>query len=351
MNTNEIIQERSFKEIDLSDHFFDSLKEDYCGFENWFRRKAEEKAFVLYGDKGLQAFLYLKDESDLTPEDINPTLPPKKWLKVGTFKIDAHKTRLGERFIKKITDYAIYGEYDGIYLTIFPKQKSLIGLLNRYGFEKQGQKGEEDVLVKELGVLKDDILKDYPLLRVKDKRKFILSIYPKYHTRLFPDSILKTEKNVRQELIKDVSYTNSIHKIYLCFIPETVYLRPGDLLAIYRTNDGLGPAKYRSVVTSICQVEEIKTRDSFTDVKDFIDYTNSYSIFDPNELNQWYYKPNIVVIRMTYNIALNRRVTRGFLIDEIGISPSLYWGFFQLTDEQFDSILTKGEVDENIIVN
>ncbi|MBR1904902.1 MAG: hypothetical protein IJ819_00370 [Clostridiales bacterium] len=28
-----------FREIDLSDHFFDSLKEDYEDFENWYERK------------------------------------------------------------------------------------------------------------------------------------------------------------------------------------------------------------------------------------------------------------------------------------------------------------------------
>ena len=134
-------------------------------------------------------------------------------------------------------------------------------------------------------------------------------------------------------------------------MPQTAELRHGDLLAIYRTSDGLGPAKYRSVVTSICQVEEIRTKDEFNDVNDFIDYTNSYSIFDPNELRRWFYNPNVVVIRMTYNIALNKRVTRGFLIDEIGISSSLYWGFFQLTDDQFNSILEKGEIDENLIVD
>lgn len=105
---SEIIQTKRFNEIDLSDSFFESLKSDYPGFEDWFRKKDTEEVLVQYADEGLQAFLYLKDESGLTPEGINPPLPAKKWLKVGTFKIDAHRTRLGERFIKKIMDFAIY---------------------------------------------------------------------------------------------------------------------------------------------------------------------------------------------------------------------------------------------------
>jgi len=39
-----------------------------------------------------------------------------------------------------------------------------------------------------------------------------LAVKPKYHSRLFPDSILKTEDST---IAKDISYTNSIHKIYI----------------------------------------------------------------------------------------------------------------------------------------
>lgn len=53
---------------------------------------------------------------------------------------------------------------------------------------------------------------------------------------------------------------------------------------------------------------------------------------------------------MTYNIALTKRVTRGYLLDEVGISPQIYWGFFQLSDAQFNSILSKGEINENLII-
>ena len=53
----------------------------------------------------------------------------------------------------------------------------------------------ELVLIKNMKVLTGDVLKDYPLLTTKDKRKFLLSIYPKYHTKMFPDSILQNEEN------------------------------------------------------------------------------------------------------------------------------------------------------------
>ncbi|RGS46893.1 N-acetyltransferase, partial [Bacteroides xylanisolvens] len=35
-----------------------------------------------------------------------------------------------------------------------------------------------------------------------------------YHTPLFPDSILDNEERDKSFLVRDIAYTNSIHKIY-----------------------------------------------------------------------------------------------------------------------------------------
>ncbi len=345
---------KTFSEIDLNDTFFDSLKEDYEGFEDWYKKKADkqEPVFVQFDEENhLQGFLYLKDETDKIDRGIKPLMVPKKRLKVGTFKVDAHDTRLGERFIKKIMDKGIYEGFQEAYVTIFSKQEPLILLLKKYGFYDYGTKGDEVVLVKDFSTCKGDMLKDYPLIQPDGKRKFLLSIYPTYHTPLFSDSILKNEERRSNELVKDVSFSNSIHKVYICFMPKTANLQKGDLLVIYRTNDHLGPAKYRSVVTSICQVEEVKVKSDFANINEYIDYCKKYSIFGENDLKVWYRKDNVVVIKMIYNIALCKRVTRGMLIDEAKISPYLYWGFFQLTDSQFKYIIDKGEVNENFIVD
>lgn len=350
---NETIIVKSFKDIDLNDPFFDSLKEDYEGFEAWFEKKSnnEAKAYVQYIDKKIQAFLYLKKEIGEELIDVIPTRPACNRMKVGTFKIDAHNTKLGERFVKKIMDAAIYMKADEIYVTIFPKHEGLIRILQRYGFKEEGKKGNELLLVKNMKILTGNILKDYPLIKTNNKRKFLLAIHPKFHTSMFPDSILRNEEGVKYELIKDIAHTNSIHKIYVTSISDTVQLQTGDLIVIYRTNDGVGPARYRSVITSICQIEEVKTNKDFATVEDFINYANYYSIFDTKELIQWYNKRNCVALKMVYNIALTKRVTRAFLLDDLKIPSDQYFGFFQLTDEQFDSILKKGEIDEGIIIN
>lgn len=349
---NEEIELKQFRDIDLNDTFFDSLKEDYPGFDVWFNKKSQEgkKAYVQYSNNQLQAFLHLKFEDEKV-EDVVPNLPHKNHLKVATFKIDAHNTKLGERFVKKIVDEAIYTECDDIYVTIFPKHEGLIRLLSRYGFGLCGKKGEENVYVKNMRALTGDSLKDYPLIKTEGKRKFLLSVKPEYHTKLFPDSILKNEENQRYELIKDVSSTNSIHKIYICFMKGTAELRKGDLVVIYRTKDDKGPAKFRSVATSVCEVEELKQKKDFSNEEEFIKYTNYYSVFSEDELKLWYKKYNVYVIKMTYNIAFPKRVTRSYMIDNLKISYNQYWGFFQLNDDQFQGILDKAEINEGIIIN
>ena len=64
METVTNIEWKNFKDINLNDPFFDSLKQDYQGFETWFYKKASEdaKAFVIETTEIL-GFLYLKIEN------------------------------------------------------------------------------------------------------------------------------------------------------------------------------------------------------------------------------------------------------------------------------------------------
>ena len=110
-----------FKEVNLDDPFFDSLKADYKGFEEWFGRKSDNDAYIQKKNDGsLQAFLYLKIEDEAIT-DVIPNFPEAKRLKVGTFKIEAHNTKLGERFVRMIMYHALYEKVEEIYVTIFEK--------------------------------------------------------------------------------------------------------------------------------------------------------------------------------------------------------------------------------------
>ncbi|EGR2427006.1 TPA: N-acetyltransferase [Vibrio cholerae] len=348
---------QKFSQINLNDPFFSTLKADYVEFPDWFAKKAreDESAYVLYNRHGvIEGFMYLKIEvGEIT--DTNPPLPNATHLKIGTFKFDSAGTRRGERFIKKVFDHAIEYKVDDIYVTIFDKHEYLIILMQRYGFNiiatKETANGNENVLFRKMSSVTGDILHDYPKFETRGNSKYLMSIYPDYHTRMLPDSILNNESH---DLIQDVSHTNSIHKIYLCAMEGTSNFKPGDIIVTYRTTDRQGPARYRSVITSVCVVEEYKNIGEFNTLECFLRYAGSYSVFSTEELTHFYRTKRYPhIIRFTYNTAMTKRVIRGRLIDEVGLSdgPGSYWGVMRLTDQQFHHMLDLGELDASFIIN
>ena len=348
----------SFANINLKDPFFDSLRANYEGFDDWFNNKASSgaKALVYYNDAALLDFLYLKDENEALPLD-GTTLPVKRRLKVGTFKIDRRGTNRGERFMKRILDIAIIHDFTEVYVTMFDDTDELMHLrhfFERYGFVEVGRKSHakgrsESVLLRDMTSHVGDMVKDYPFVDRTQGNKYLLAIKPEYHTKLFPDSILRTE---HYEILQDVSPTNSINKIYICWMKGVDQLKSGDKLIIYRTTDGVGAAKYRSVVTSVCSVLELKTIRDFANIDEFVQYTNRYSIFNETELRKWYHsKPHFVVIKVLYNLAFQKKVIRKELIGQIGLPADAYWGFMPLTETQFNDILNLGNADGRYIIN
>ena len=248
------LQIQQFADIDLKDPFFDSLRASYPEFDEWYHKKEAvgATAYCYYINEELKDFLYLKlEEEELS--DVVPVQPLKKRLKVGTFKVDndnRHTTR-GERFMKKIMDMAIAEDVDEIYVTMFPTEElqGLIRMFEKFGFSHIADKPHEDgnteyVLIKDMRTRVDDFKLDYPFVKKAGAAKYVLSINPEYHTQLFPDSILKNEQ--KYDLIQDVSETNSIYKIYLCWMQGTRELKAGDKLIIYRTTDDKGKAYYGS---------------------------------------------------------------------------------------------------------
>ena len=352
-----VIKECTFREIDLNDPFFDSLKASYREFSDWFERKADERAYVSYAPNAkLQAFLYLKLERGPI-SDINPPLNTASCLKVGTFKIDAHGTRLGERFVKIIVDTVLRQNLRIAYITIFPEHEPLIRILETYGFRKQGTKngpnGTEDVYVKDMQFLTGNPELDYPVVNTQGKNKWLMAIYPKFHTNLFPDSILKTE---HPSSIQDTSHTNSIHKVYVGGYRGFPQVTPQDCLIIYRCveRNSLKPAWFTSVATSLCAVEEILPASAFGSAQEFVAYCKKYSVFDEAELCTWYRKRGTFAVKMTYNLAFPRRPNLRTLVEEHAVphpKEGAYMGFLKLTDDAFKTILNLGKIHEGFVIH
>ncbi|MBM4328485.1 MAG: hypothetical protein FJ118_15140 [Deltaproteobacteria bacterium] len=349
------VQKDHFGNLDLSDDFFLSFKDDYPGFELWFNRKADETAYVCRSEGKLIALLYLKTEGRGEDySDIDPPFSRKKRLKIGTFKVTLNGFRLGERFLKIVFDNALRFDVEEIYVTTFAKrieQQRLINLLGDYGFllhgSKKGPGGEEFVYVRSFAreANRQSPKLTYPFFSSAGKI-FIVPIYPLYHTELFPDSILRTESPA--DFVENEPHRNAISKVYISRSIER-NLNPGDVIIFYRTG-----GYYKSVVTTVGIVESVVQ--NIRTEADFIRLCRKRSVFSDNELaRHWNYKKTNrpFIVNFLYACSFPRRINLQRLI-EIGIIPSVNdapRGFTTITKHQLTSIFRECQADERLVVH
>lgn len=349
------VKREYFGNINIKDDFFESFRESYEGFDDWFQKKSQEKAYVCYYDNKIRGFLYLKIEDEKENYyNIEPTFIPKKRLKVGSFKVNLYGVKLGERFLKIIFDNALRQKVDEIYFTIFddtPDRKSLINLCHSFGFNYYGIKknsyGNECVYVRDFSkkVNTSNPKLTFPFISSKSHVHFI-SIYPEYHTELFPDSILRTEKT--SDFIDNEPHRNAISKVYISHACKRE-LKPSDIILFYRTG-GI----YEGVITTIGIVESVKN--NFRDENDFLKTCRGKTVFNDYGLKKFWnkyndFKPFIINFLYTYSFP-KRPNLKQLVENNIFREPKLpERGIFQISFEDFLKIFKLANADENIIVN
>jgi len=350
------VKKEYFGDIDVNDLFFDSFRNDYQGFDKWFNSKADENAYICRSDEGkIVAFLYVKVEGEEENySDIDPIFDKKKRLKIGTLKVISNGYKLGERFLKIIFDNALRTKVDEIYVTLFnntEEQERLIGLLSDWGFCEYGVKhtptGGEQIYVKDYEPEPDaeHPKSTYPFID-RGRRYFIVSIYPQYHTELFPDSILNNES--ADDYVENKPHRNAIQKVY---ISRSIYknLIPGDVIVFYRTG-----GFHRGVVTTLGVVENV-----ILDIRsegEFVTLCRKRSVFTDAQLSEhWNYnlrnRPFIVNFLYLYSFPKRPNLQSLIAMGVIRGISSAPRGFEEITKEQFDLIIGASETDENFIIN
>lgn len=353
------VRKSLFGNLDLSDDFFTSFKEDYPDYEKWFSKKAEEPVYVCLSESKPIALLYLKIEGkNENYADINPTFTPKKRLKIGSFKVTLNGFRLGERFLKIIFDNALLLKVDEAYVTIFNKrieQQRLMNLLEEYGFYhhgfEKGPGGNELVYVRscERSANRQAPKATYPFFSTAGNT-FLVPIHPEYHTELLPDSILRTESPM--DYVENEPHRNAISKVYISWSIER-NLHSGDVIVFYRTADR-SPAYHYSVITTIGVVE--KVIDHISTERDFIRLCRKRSVFTDTELaKQWnrYTTNRPFIVNFLYVYSFPNRINRQKLF-EMGVISDLYKGprgFTQISAKNLNDILRESQTDESIAVD
>lgn len=349
------VKKEYFGNINLKDDFFKSFLADYAEFEWWFNRKADNISYVCITDGLVRAFLYLKveDSGSESYKDITPSFSPRKRLKIGTFKVTSTGFKLGERFLKIIFDNAMTYKVDEIYVTIFDKreeQQRLIYLLEDWGFKYWGEKASsnavEKVFVKEFQkqTKLDNPRHHYPFISLKDNQKFIVPIYPEYHTELFPDSYLNNESP--QNFVENQPHRNALKKVYISRSYNR-NLKSGDLVMFYRTG-----GHYQGVVSTLGVVENVIT--NIRDEAHFIELCRKRSVFNDDELKKywnWTLNNRPFIVNFLYVDSFPMPKVNLKRLRELDIIQEAPRGFELLQNDKFEQILKEARANENNIVD
>lgn len=244
------IKEKFLYELQPKSKFWDSLRESYSEFDNWFSKVSQEhrKAWSVFSkSEELLAVCAFKEENNPPVTDDKITLAGKT-LKICTFKVseEFRGRKLGERLLYTAFKYAIEGRYEFIY-THTHSQDKLIELCHDFGFTDFGLYKNDIVLVKKMNPPISGIDKNlsvleyaklyYPFFCDSQKvKKFIIPIQQKYHEELFPDISNESESLFADQFSFDEPHRNTIKKAYISHA-KVKKISPGDILLFYRTND------------------------------------------------------------------------------------------------------------------
>jgi predicted nucleic acid-binding protein/ribosomal protein S18 acetylase RimI-like enzyme len=183
--------------LDLKSCFFDSLRENYPEFDEWFINKGKEGRMCWCWrekDKELKALLiYTEKDKQMFREN------KEKTLKICTFKVseDARGLKVGELLLKMAFEYCIKNNLTTTYLTTYPKKEYLRILLEDFGFKKIDETSQGELIYAKDFTVPASIGEMNPLDYCKEffpsfydgnrVNKFMVPIRPEYHDRLFKD--------------------------------------------------------------------------------------------------------------------------------------------------------------------
>lgn len=300
-------------DIDLNDHFFDSLKGDYpgtpfsTGFEQWFLNKSREgrTALVFNDDEGIGAFVCIKRESEIISLR-EGDLPENDRLKISTLRIAERYRgkRLGEGAIGLLLwKWQALGLED-VYLTVFDKHHTLISQLEKFGFKLVGHNLDDECVYMRSrnDVDYSDPYRAFPFINPAFPRAGYLAINDHFHDTMFPYSELK---NTNQSVpILDVS--NGISKVYIGSPISTPNFYTGEPIFIYRKYTGKnGSPGYKSCLTTYCVVKSVVIVKQYghpqMSYDEYRRVVGNKSVYEDMELlNKYDNESDLVLIELVY---------------------------------------------------
>ncbi|AYO81763.1 GNAT family N-acetyltransferase [Methylobacterium brachiatum] len=280
------IREVEAHSIPLDDPIFAGLRADYAPFDVWWRDKCVKtmrKCWVVMDGGTIAGLLVRKDEH---PGETEARLPGQKILKICTFKVrpESRGVKLGELLLKQVLWYAQSNCHDVVYLTVYSKQKTLISLLDYYGFiHTHDNSGGEMVFEKPLprerlvcrpGVSLFDLARtNYPRFATGEGvPSYAVPILEEFHEILFPELVRKLQLNLFDGVGLQTP-GNTIRKVYLCRAPAQIN-QPGALLFFYKGKSVSPPSQ---AITTVGVFEEMQLAHSTDELRRLAGRRSVYS--------------------------------------------------------------------------
>lgn len=324
----------------LDDPFFQSLKNDYEEFSEWYIKSIDDpnkESHYWINDDAVTAFIGLKSEDDtLTIGDV--VFPKNKRLKITTIKSNNELDSFSEFVIYLSIQKAKRCGIQEVYFSVIPdtpEKTKLMEIALSYGFQVIGKsnrsnkgfvrKNDELFLLK---VIKNtnsiDWKLNYPYMPLKENRiwKYLI-LDPHFHDTFIQDAILKNKIQM-QDFTK-----MAIKKVYIHNQRSLNELSNGDGFLIYRKDESNMPGKkYRSCVTGYGVHIETKAIKDFHTYDDFKKYVKNYHAFSSEADLQTYFKNNgyVTLLTLNHTFGEGNNITTHELI-EMGMWPESNSGF------------------------
>lgn len=321
--------------------FFDSLREGYDGFDDWFRRKARENRMAwVYRDEAnvLAAICIYATQLNEAINDSGEHLSGTA-LKLCTFKVGdgVRGRKIGELFLKAAFRYASDNACEHLFIHANAERHDyLIRLLQEFGFEERGLYAGDLVLVKSHPVISPDASlfppleyarKYFPHFRHDSVvQKFLIPIQPHFHETLFPDY-----QPIQPRLFNSSNNIgNAIKLAYLCHA-QTKSINVGDLVLFYRTDD-------EKSVTSIGVVDRFEVLDDAAQIASLVSRRTVYAIEQIDEMAR---RPTkVILFRLVRH--LPKPVSYDSLQRESVVSGPIQ-SIQKISDESFSRVLAAAD--------
>lgn len=348
-----LLQECSVREIEneIDDIFFDSLRESYQGFNDWFNKCAKEnrRCYLLRVDNVISAILIFHREkkADHDLSNVNDDAMKMCTLKVAE---TAFGYRLGELFLNKMFDMCIKGKINYLYLTVFPHHTHLIVLLEKYGFTQYRFKNKYGL--DELRMIKSLIKSEYggkpqaitshPFYIDGDTiNKFVVPIDPKFYNTLFKDGVFR-QRNLfddTEEALNEIE-GNTISKAYLCK-SKRLAMKAGDLLFFY------GSKNIKSIEPVGVLDEVIYTKD-INEIKRLVKRKTVYADSDLEQMADGKKAVTVLIFRLLYYLD---KPIKFQTIKTLESYNNNFQTITTLTETDYNNLKQNNYFDEHFIIN